>query len=690
MAITKTPRLNQTRWSSGQDPVKREDFDSDAASAEANSAIYKEGPLASRPSAGVHGRFYTVTNDIDPTINGRQYYDNGTEWKVIGYTNNQLAESISVSDTALTVRAQNGPTADIFEVQTSDKSNVFRVTDKTYTTNQQSVGASGGVRFGYSSSHDNAGLMISVGKTKPVLVIQGAADQSGNLLELKSSNNSYLARFNASGGANFVGDIYANSFFASESITTPSLNTTGDSTLYNATVKSAKAGDVALSVIPTASQTANLIELFNASGVRAARVTQDGTVATDGRVLVGGGVGNSGSQSYSTTTGVVSVRNTIGATTPVLNLYANTDGQTGKILQTFDTNASLRYWIDAGGNTSSAGNMDAASIAVGAGSNTAPTKYYNSVTPRFEVITGTSAGSYDEAITIRHPGNNSTATNRRVGVRLKVSDESSQNESNKWGGISAGSSSAKATDVSLYFYSNGQEAGNFDPQQNLNVNGDVVIPGSNALVVKPSYSNQVYLYGKDTQVGTLGMQTANTAFVRADQFAIYSGGTYNSNALNSGGGSTLASFTADRTTLKRLTLSNPSSYDSTSPVFQIGTTGHMQFSNYSINCYDDVNNTKPAEINLANNGGRVRLGNTSSIVSLPSRLMYVGNIDDAGAANAMLFARSSAGTWNSWAGRGQQNGDWWFDHTTNTINVHDGTKWHVFHPDETSTTVGGG
>src|SRR5690606_3476075 len=121
MAVTKTTRLNQTRWSSGQDSVARTDFDSDAASLEANVALFKEGTLAERPPAGVRGRFYTVKGDSTAANNGRQFYDNGTEWRAVSYSNGMLVESNN-TETAATLLVKGG---------TSETYESFRVDDNS-------------------------------------------------------------------------------------------------------------------------------------------------------------------------------------------------------------------------------------------------------------------------------------------------------------------------------------------------------------------------------------------------------------------------------------------------------------------------------------------------------------------------------------------------------------------------------
>lgn len=675
MAITKTPRLDQTRWSSGQDPVKREDFDSDASEIEANAMVFKEGPITSRPAAGVTGRLFTVKDDPTPANNGRQFYDNGIEWKATSYTNNQLAEALSPSDVALTVRAQASPTVNIFAVQNSASQNHLVITPTGYTTNQLTPGTTGGAQLGYDPSHNQTGLFVSVDPAKPVMVLRGATNQAGNILEFRTASNTILAQFNSGGGANFTGPISATNFTASGTVTAPGIVSTGPTSLIDATVVSGAPSHTALTVEAVTSQSTNLVEYYNAAGARSARLIHDGTIATDGRLLVSGGAGNSGTQTYSASTAVATISNSIGPTTPVLNLFANIAGQTARMVQGFDSNQTMRFFFDSAGNMAVTNNVAAGTVAIGQGMNTSPTPYYNSYSPKFEVMTGTSTGAFNEAITIRHSSTSSAALSREVGMKFKLSDESNQTESNKWAGISARSTQANSASPILSFYTGGQEAGIIDANANFNIYGEVQLKNQQPL----RYGGGAYTkirFADANEYGTMGMQTSNTLFIRSDQIALYSGGTYNQVGGNAGGGSIMAKFTSDRTLLSRLTLSSQGdTYDSTSPTLQIGVTTHMQFSTQSINVYGDAANSQTSELNLMNNGGNLRLGSGGTNVSVPSRRLYMGHVDDVG-NNLLLFNGSANGTFSDLGGRAPTNNDWWFDSTNNRIGCYDGTNWH--------------
>lgn len=75
MAVSKTTRLGVTRWTDDNDPWDRDDFDDDNAALENLAAIdLQVADLASRPAAGVRGRYCWVGSEE------RVYRDNGTAW----------------------------------------------------------------------------------------------------------------------------------------------------------------------------------------------------------------------------------------------------------------------------------------------------------------------------------------------------------------------------------------------------------------------------------------------------------------------------------------------------------------------------------------------------------------------------------------------------------------------------------
>src|SRR5690606_18391654 len=140
-------------------------------------------------------------------------------------------------------------------------------------------------------------------------------------------------------------------------------------------------------------------------------------------------------------------------------------------------------------------------------------------------------------------------------------------------------------------------------------NGSVDVLGNGSrLRFESNYSNKIHV-GQTVSQGTIGSQSDNTMFFRAVQMAFYSGGVYNQNGMNAGGGTLMASMTAERMMVRKLHIYQDTAYDSPSPMLQLGTQQHMQFSPHSINSYETANNSQTAELNLQNNGGRLRLGN---------------------------------------------------------------------------------
>lgn len=82
MAITLGSRFGLTRWGAGTDPLRRSQLDTNDALLESLAAIYGQGLLASRPAAGVAGRFWIVNGEVagNAPLNGQLWYDNGTAW----------------------------------------------------------------------------------------------------------------------------------------------------------------------------------------------------------------------------------------------------------------------------------------------------------------------------------------------------------------------------------------------------------------------------------------------------------------------------------------------------------------------------------------------------------------------------------------------------------------------------------
>lgn len=78
MAVTTSSRVGVTQWSSSSDQFTRTQMDSSHAAIESLVAIYGQGVIGSRPTAGKVGRFYWATDE------DKGYYDTGVAWKTIG------------------------------------------------------------------------------------------------------------------------------------------------------------------------------------------------------------------------------------------------------------------------------------------------------------------------------------------------------------------------------------------------------------------------------------------------------------------------------------------------------------------------------------------------------------------------------------------------------------------------------
>lgn len=678
MAITKTPRLDQTRWSSGQDIVQREDFDSDAAELDSIVVVYAEGPLISRPAAGVHGRFYTVVGDSTPANNGKQYYDNGSTWQAVSYANNLVTESVTATDTAFVARAAAGATANILEVQDSSGNKDLYVTPDGYISNQATFNTTGGVRFGYLPTHLSSSFVNSISANRPVEIIQGAASQSSNLLEFRNVGGTPIAYVDPTGSATFSGNLSAVNLTITGTLTAPGVNVAGSSSFNDISVGTTAVNTVPLSINSITSQTANAVEFHDPTGARVARFISDGTFATNGRVMVGNAQGNTGTQTFGATTAALTVRNSISSTTPVLNLYANTSGQTSRILQGFDPNGNMVFYFDGAGNGNVTSNFNTQTLAIGAGANTAPLSYYNnSNAPRFEVITGGATGTFKEFVTIRHPQNDTTTVSREVGIKLHLSSETNQTESNKFAGITASSTAANSAGPGLNFYSGGQNVGGFDSLGNLTLNGDVTVNGQNQLIFQAGTYDKIQLAGNNSW-GRMGMQTGNTMYFRSDSFAFYSGGTQNPTSMNAGGGTTMLSFDNNRVSVPRISITQAPSSTSTNPPFMVGTDGHIQMNLNSIDSYGDAGNNTRQDLNLnTHSDGDIYLGSTISNVILNSRTLWIGGHNN----HAVVFGGSGGGNkFDTWAGRPAQAGDWWFDGDNHQIGVNNGDHWLWFNP----------
>lgn len=84
MAITNSPRLGLTRWSSPSDAFRRAQLDGDHAAIDQLVAIDLQGSgLGDRPAPAIRGRFYT---DLTTSLT---YRDTGSQWHQVGASSEQ-------------------------------------------------------------------------------------------------------------------------------------------------------------------------------------------------------------------------------------------------------------------------------------------------------------------------------------------------------------------------------------------------------------------------------------------------------------------------------------------------------------------------------------------------------------------------------------------------------------------------
>ena len=679
MAKTTTTRLAQTRWSSGTDTVRRLDFDTDAANLESLVAIYGQGLLSARPAANKSGRFYAVTGEGDPKLNGRIFYDNGTSWSGPRLLNDGYAESTAVGNTALTAKGFTGQTADIFKVTNSSETSPFmRVTNTGVVSNQSSIGVSGGYYFGFDSTHDASASFISLAANKPVLTLKAATSQTANLITASNSSSATIFSVSAAGDGVFAGSLASASLGVTGSATVGTLTANTAATTKNLFSSPVNANGVAATFASFSSHLNNIVAIVDSVGNRLARISADGTFATNARIVAGGGNGDIPDPSYASTTASLWVQNSY-PNAPVARFVGN-PAQSGNLLELASGSSGnpTLVSVDNTGNTIISTTLNVQqSVLVGAAGS--PLTFFNTYQPKFSVNTGSSAGTYAEAIVIRHPQQDSTVVSRSLGLYMKISDESSQLESNKWAGITADSALANAASPNLSFWAGGSKAGWFDGSTlGLVVSNDLTISNG---VLKTALNKQHWNLNGSGSIGT-GLQ-ANTWYFRGpSNFAWFHAGAYSESQLDPGvGGTLLMNLTRSgsdiRLTVPRITLTTPQPYNSPTPTLSIGSQGenHMQFSANTIVNYANDNVPGPASgLMTIQPGGTLNLGDTFTDVTLRSRVLFTGS-------NVAYFG---GGNWGEWGYgdsgktlRAPIDNDWWFDGTTETIKVRHGSSWKI-------------
>ena len=91
------------------------------------------------------------------------------------------------------------------------------------------------------------------------------------------------------------------------------------------------------------------------------------------------------------------------------------------------------------------------------------------ITPKLTIDTGDSTGGYEEAVVIKHKEKSATVADRQLGLLLKLSNETTQGESNKMGGIVLKSTSAYANNPELLFVLGNNERMRIDDDGNVGI-----------------------------------------------------------------------------------------------------------------------------------------------------------------------------------------------------------------------------
>ncbi len=111
------------------------------------------------------------------------------------------------------------------------------------------------------------------------------------------------------------------------------------------------------------------------------------------------------------------------------------------------------------------------------GANSDPTAIHASaplfagIQPHAEMVTGTSAGTYEELVVVRHSGQDTSAVLRRLGLLLKLDAEANTTQSSRSGGLVLESSAANAANPSLFFVQGNTKRVEIDSSGNVDILG---------------------------------------------------------------------------------------------------------------------------------------------------------------------------------------------------------------------------
>ncbi len=111
------------------------------------------------------------------------------------------------------------------------------------------------------------------------------------------------------------------------------------------------------------------------------------------------------------------------------------------------------------------------------GANSDPTAIHASaplfagIQPHAEMVTGTSAGTYEELVVVRHSGQDTSAVLRRLGLLLKLDAEANTTQSSRSGGLVLESSAANAANPSLFLVQGNTKRVEIDSSGNVDILG---------------------------------------------------------------------------------------------------------------------------------------------------------------------------------------------------------------------------
>lgn len=179
MAETLSTRLGLRNWGAGTDTPSRTEFNANFTALETYCALDITAVLASRPAAGIVGRYFTATDT------GVVYRDTGAAW--VGVATNGLDgvfTSSATSTVPLTAKGITSQSANLFEA-------------KVGLSVKASISPAGALSALSYAGDTGALTGTSAGTT--VLTVKGAASQSADPFKVVTSASANLFKVTAAG-----------------------------------------------------------------------------------------------------------------------------------------------------------------------------------------------------------------------------------------------------------------------------------------------------------------------------------------------------------------------------------------------------------------------------------------------------------------------------------------------------------